>query len=342
MDINTKIININQDNQDNEDNQDIIENILNLDKLDKLEKENENENEKEKETSNLFLEINDNYENVNDELDLDFSEILLSDNLNLKSKPIKNYVIIDSESEATDNSSNYGSDSDSNTYFENEISPPINYKHIKKGTHITDNSSILIDKNNLIFDNKLLESYKMIKTELINDLEMCSVLISNQNYYKTILLKKMLNSYIKTFKSNKLLSFHPKVIKSIKEISNVLNLYNLIASLISDILFTKNINKENQICKYIQFILPFLDTYESIDYFLNQFLILINNNDTLFDEHEILEIFKTLITKNIININVFRIWYNNLDDDNLELHNKLNINHNTTKAVYVFLEHLVH
>ena len=47
------------------------------------------------------------------------------------------------------------------------------------------------------------------------------------------------------------------------------------------------------------------------------------------------------IYKNIININILCNWYHKLDDDNFELHNKLNIKYDIPKAVYIFLENII-
>ena len=295
-------------------------------------------------SSNLVLEINENndlhYE-WKPEIDINESNESNVNNQNIDIKhPMKNYVIIYSDTEDSEddfnnfNTLNDLSEDELNKNFYDLSPPPINYQHIKKGIHINNSSNLTNNEN-------VLKSYKMLKKDLDNDINMFNDLISNQTYYKITLFKRVLTSYLSIFKNNNDTEFHPKVIYAIKHMGNMLDLYNSISSILCEVLFTKNINKENEIDKYINFIKPFLDTHQLQENLLNQILILINNYDKLFDEKEILNIFHLILKKNIISINILYKWYHKLDDDHFELHNKLNIKYDIPKAVYIFLENMI-
>lgn len=303
-------------------------------------------------SSNLVLEISENndlhYE-WKPEIDInELNDLNLKDNSNVNNKnidikqPVKNYVIIDSDTEDSENNFNNLNDlNDLNDLSENELNknlyefpPPINYQHIKKGIHMNNSSNLTNNEN-------VLKSYTMLKKDLDNDINMFNDLITNQTYYKITLFKRVLTSYLSIFQNNNDTEFHPKVIEAIKHMGHMLGLYNAISSILCELLFTKNINKENEINKYIYFITPFLDTPQLQENLLNQILILINNYDKLFDEKEILNIFHLILKKNIIHINLLYKWYHKLDDDHFELHNKLNIKYDIPKAVYIFLENVI-
>jgi hypothetical protein len=332
-------------------NSDIINDIINIknfyndDENDNIVKLNDDT------SSNLVLEINDNNLTNNSQYEWKPELNILNNDLIHKNQFRKNYVVIDSDSESNSDS-NSNSDlnlngspnlsdfnpSPSLKFKSYEMPPPINYEHVKKGVHINNNSSNSYNSSN---NENILKSYKMLKKDLDDDLKMFNDLISNQNYYRITLFKRVLNSYLKISKSNNDTEFHSKVIQSIKYMGHILGLYNTISSLLCELLFTKNINKENEINKYIDFIIPFLDTHQLQENLLNQILILIDNYNQLFDEKEIIDIFHFILNKKIININILYNWYNKLDDDNFELHNKLNIKYDIPKAVYIFLDNII-
>ncbi len=331
-------------NNNLEVNSDIINDIINVTDFynDEQLDENNIDNDtiiklNEDMTSNLILEINDNNNYNDSQYEWKPEMDILNINLDTE-KPKKNYIIADSESEAEAESEyeSENSNNSSNSYNLSDlkfqaykIPPPINFEHVKKGVHISLNNE------------NILKSYKMLKKDLDDDLIMFNELISNQTYYKITLFKRVLNSYLKICKNNDDSEFHPKIVYSIKHMGHTLNLYNSISALLSELLFTKNINKENEIDKYINYIIPFLDTPQLQENLLNQILILIDNYNKLFDEKEIINIFHFILNKKIINNNVLYSWYHKLDDDNFELHNKLNIKYDIPKAVYIFLENMI-
>ncbi len=201
----------------------------------------------------------------------------------------------------------YSDDEDEDDDTDSEI---FNFREI---THIDH----LDDDNNYIKEIKINDEYmdpnyiNEVKVELKDDYDMFSKLVEEQMKIREIMFRRVLLTYIKPYLSlSENIRMNPAIILGIVNMADKLDLENMTGAIIADILFNELILEEHQIKKYKGLILPFLGSLSSQENFLNQILIILNNNKKLINCESMNHIFSNILKYNLVNNFSMINWYN--------------------------------
>ncbi len=260
---------------------------------------------------NLNLEICDeyNHDEANETYDWNFNDISLHNNLNENEEEISLDDLVASDDIKIKTNYNVFPHNTNQDVWSNEGES----SNSDSESEESDNESIYNVNPKLI--------NKISSKELNSDLEMFQSLVKNQNETRINMLKRVLYSYLKQY-ILKPLDIKPvltkRFIDKVVEMSEVLDLENMLGAIIGDILLnTKSLNAL-LITKYSNIIGAFLSTYNSQDNFLNQLLIIINNNQNLIDDEKIIEIFIACVTNRLVSRSMLKNWSQKITEDNAE------------------------
>ncbi len=260
-------------------------------------------------------EKNNEKNNDNDNDDL-HEEVNLNDLYHCEQLKIKNNIVRfprNHSMSSSDNEDKYSNEADFSDSDSDSDSDPD-----------SDNDSINGENN---INLKLLN--KVTSYELNNDLKLLQNLVKNQNEIRINVLRRVLYSYFKQYIVKPINSkpvLTKKLIDKVVEMGEVLDLENMLGAIIAEILLNNKKLDGLLISKYSHIIGAFLSTYTSQDNFLNQLMIIINNNPNLIDDEKITELFVSCITNRLISRSMLKNWSQKLNEDNAEkLASELNI-----------------
>ncbi len=195
----------------------------------------------------------------------------------------------------------HSSDEENNDIEEEDDFRPNYFNHI---THI-DDDDISFKEINLNDDDMNPNHMSDMKKDLREDYLMFVQLVKTQNDVRTMMLKRVIKTYINK-SSNRV---PPTLIFGINKMADVLDLENMVGAILADILFDEDMIE--QIKRYRGIILPFVSNSTSQENFLNQIVLILNKHNDLVEPDKIEELFG-YIKHHLVNKYVFTNWYNSL------------------------------
>ena len=176
--------------------------------------------------------------------------------------------------------------------------------YFRQITHLDDDDMSFKEINLNDDDMNPNHMYDM-KKDLREDYLMFVELVKTQNDVRTMILKRVIKTYINK-SSNRV---PPSLIFGINKMADVLDLENMVGAILADILYDEAMIE--QIKRYHGIILPFISNSTSQENFLNQIVLILHKHNDLVEPDKIEELFG-YIKDHLVNKYVFTNWYNSL------------------------------
>jgi len=201
-------------------------------------------------------------------------------------------------------------DDDNNDDNNDTDSEVFNFREITNIDHLDDDNNYIkeIKINDVYMDPNYING---VKLELKDDYDMFNKLLEEQMKMRVIMFRRVLLTYVKPYLSlSENIRMNPAIILGIVNIADKIDLENMTGAIISDILFNELILEEHQIKKYKNLIFPFLGSLSAQENFLNQILVILNDNKKTINCESMIHIFSNILKYNMVSTFSMINWYN--------------------------------